>query len=138
MALISEWMEQCGKKVLDNAGIVREAMLQQLTVIESGTPIDLTIQNKSEHSLRIGQSGQCVNGIFLNNPTIGICGARGRHGPLLMSRTEYDSRDNYSLDVSLYHVCLGHCCAANSSRLHCLRRSYSHAALYSRALSPSG
>jgi hypothetical protein len=33
MALISEWMEQCGKKaktkrkkVLDNAGIVREAM----------------------------------------------------------------------------------------------------------------
>jgi len=30
MALISEWMEQCGKKVLDNAGIVREAMLRQL------------------------------------------------------------------------------------------------------------
>jgi hypothetical protein len=27
MALISEWMEQCGKKVLDNAGIVREACL---------------------------------------------------------------------------------------------------------------
>jgi hypothetical protein len=25
MALISEWMEQCGKKALDNAGIVREA-----------------------------------------------------------------------------------------------------------------
>jgi hypothetical protein len=25
MALISEWMEQCGKKVLDNAGIVRDA-----------------------------------------------------------------------------------------------------------------
>ncbi len=24
MALISEWMQQCGKKVLDNAGIVRE------------------------------------------------------------------------------------------------------------------
>jgi len=29
MALISEWMEQCGKKVLDNAGIVREAMFEQ-------------------------------------------------------------------------------------------------------------
>ncbi len=33
MALISEWMEQCGKKVLDNAGIVRDAMLQQPSVI---------------------------------------------------------------------------------------------------------
>ncbi len=30
MALISEWMEQCGKKVLDNAGIVREAIYRQL------------------------------------------------------------------------------------------------------------
>jgi hypothetical protein len=30
MALISEWMEQCGKKVLDNAGIVRDAYLLQL------------------------------------------------------------------------------------------------------------
>ena len=30
MALISEWMEQCGKKVLDNAGIVRDAMFQRL------------------------------------------------------------------------------------------------------------
>jgi hypothetical protein len=29
MALISEWMEQCGTKVLDNAGIVREAVLRQ-------------------------------------------------------------------------------------------------------------
>ena len=29
MALISEWMEQCGKKVLDNAGIVRDACLRQ-------------------------------------------------------------------------------------------------------------
>jgi hypothetical protein len=28
MALISEWMEQCGKKVLDDAGIVRDAMFQ--------------------------------------------------------------------------------------------------------------
>ena len=27
MALISEWMQQCGKKVLDNAGIVRDALL---------------------------------------------------------------------------------------------------------------
>ena len=27
MALISEWMEQCGKKILDNAGIVRDAAL---------------------------------------------------------------------------------------------------------------
>jgi hypothetical protein len=25
MALISEWMQQCGKKVLDDAGIVRDA-----------------------------------------------------------------------------------------------------------------
>jgi hypothetical protein len=31
MALISEWMQQCGKKVLDNAGIVREACLQHLS-----------------------------------------------------------------------------------------------------------
>jgi hypothetical protein len=30
MALISEWMEQCGKKVLDDAGIVREAIYHQL------------------------------------------------------------------------------------------------------------
>jgi hypothetical protein len=29
MALISEWMEQCGKKVLDNAGILREASSRQ-------------------------------------------------------------------------------------------------------------
>jgi hypothetical protein len=29
MALISEWMQQCGKKVLDNAGIVREACFRQ-------------------------------------------------------------------------------------------------------------
>ena len=33
MALISEWMEQCGKKVLDNAGIVRDAIFQQLQAI---------------------------------------------------------------------------------------------------------
>ena len=26
MALISEWMESCGKKVLDTAGVVREAI----------------------------------------------------------------------------------------------------------------
>jgi hypothetical protein len=31
MALISEWMQQCGKKVLDNAGIVREAIYRQMT-----------------------------------------------------------------------------------------------------------
>ena len=29
MALISERMESCGKKVLDTAGVVREAMLRQ-------------------------------------------------------------------------------------------------------------
>ena len=34
MALISEWMQQCGKKVLDNAGIVRDACSQQLTVAQ--------------------------------------------------------------------------------------------------------
>ncbi len=33
MALISEWMERCGKKALDNAGIVREACYRQLSVI---------------------------------------------------------------------------------------------------------
>jgi hypothetical protein len=32
MALISEWMQQCGKKVLDDAGIVREAIFRQLTI----------------------------------------------------------------------------------------------------------
>jgi hypothetical protein len=31
MALFSERMELCGKKVLDTAGIVREAILRQLT-----------------------------------------------------------------------------------------------------------
>jgi len=31
MALISERMQQCGQKLLDNAGIVREACLQTLT-----------------------------------------------------------------------------------------------------------
>ena len=31
MALISEWMEQCGQKVLDDAGIVRDAIYRQLT-----------------------------------------------------------------------------------------------------------
>jgi hypothetical protein len=31
MALISEWMEQCGKKVLDDAGIVRDAIFSQVT-----------------------------------------------------------------------------------------------------------
>ena len=29
MALISEWMQQCGKKVLDDAGIVRDACFYQ-------------------------------------------------------------------------------------------------------------
>jgi len=29
MALISEWMQQCEKKVLDDAGIVREACYRQ-------------------------------------------------------------------------------------------------------------
>jgi len=31
MALISEWMQQCGKKVLDDAGIVRDACLHPIT-----------------------------------------------------------------------------------------------------------
>ena len=31
MALISEWMQQCEQKVLDDAGIVREAIFRQLT-----------------------------------------------------------------------------------------------------------
>jgi peptidyl-tRNA hydrolase, PTH2 family len=30
MALLSEWMRKCGKNVLDNAGIVRDACLRQL------------------------------------------------------------------------------------------------------------
>jgi hypothetical protein len=33
MALISEWMEQCGKKVLDNAGIVRDACFHQAFIV---------------------------------------------------------------------------------------------------------
>jgi hypothetical protein len=37
MALISEWMEQCGKKVLDNAGIVREAIYRQLPTLNAVT-----------------------------------------------------------------------------------------------------
>ena len=36
MALISEWMQQCGKKVLDNAGIVRDACYQQLVTSDQG------------------------------------------------------------------------------------------------------
>jgi len=31
MALISEWMQQCGEKALDNAGIVREACFRHST-----------------------------------------------------------------------------------------------------------
>jgi hypothetical protein len=31
MALLSEWMQKCGKNVLDNAGIVRDACCRQLT-----------------------------------------------------------------------------------------------------------
>ena len=31
MALISEWMQQCEKKVLDDAGIVRDACFRQQT-----------------------------------------------------------------------------------------------------------
>jgi hypothetical protein len=41
MALISEWMEQCGKKVLDNAGIVREACSRQLTSARVGVKLVL-------------------------------------------------------------------------------------------------
>jgi hypothetical protein len=40
MALISEWTEQCGKKVLDNAGIVRDAWLHQQSRVYRGTPRD--------------------------------------------------------------------------------------------------
>src|ERR1700740_452182 len=32
MALLSEWMQKCGKNVLDNAGIVREACFRQLRI----------------------------------------------------------------------------------------------------------
>ncbi|MGA8507654.1 MAG: hypothetical protein WB762_18775, partial [Candidatus Sulfotelmatobacter sp.] len=35
MALISEWMEQCGKKVLDNAGIVREAIFYAAIMVDA-------------------------------------------------------------------------------------------------------
>ena len=39
MALISEWMEQCGKKVLDDAGIVRDAIFQHLSRSGSRKPL---------------------------------------------------------------------------------------------------
>jgi hypothetical protein len=35
MALFSEWMQRCAKKVLDKAGIVREAMFRQLQQLPS-------------------------------------------------------------------------------------------------------
>jgi hypothetical protein len=38
MALISEWMQQCGKKVLDNAGIVRDACSIKGNVKENISP----------------------------------------------------------------------------------------------------
>ena len=38
MALISEWMQQCGKKVLDNAGIVRDACYKHLSLQASWQP----------------------------------------------------------------------------------------------------
>jgi len=43
MALISEWMEQCGKKVLDNAGIVRDAWLRQQSTVYGGISPDLKL-----------------------------------------------------------------------------------------------
>ena len=33
MALLSEWMQKCGKNVLDNAGIVREALLTTFSAL---------------------------------------------------------------------------------------------------------
>jgi hypothetical protein len=38
MALISEWMEQCGKKVLDNADTIREAMYTTLPRMATSRP----------------------------------------------------------------------------------------------------
>jgi hypothetical protein len=40
MALISEWMESCGKKVLDTAGVVREAIYRQLRRGDQAGPGD--------------------------------------------------------------------------------------------------
>jgi len=45
MALIYERMESCGKKVLDTAGVVREAIYRQLTALadrQAPSFIDLT------------------------------------------------------------------------------------------------
>jgi hypothetical protein len=47
MALISEWMQQCGEKVLDNAGIVREACSRQLTLFELKMAACHLIENRS-------------------------------------------------------------------------------------------
>jgi hypothetical protein len=45
MALISEWMQQCGKKVLDNAGIVRDACSQQPATSRGIERFGLLLQN---------------------------------------------------------------------------------------------
>jgi len=57
MALISEWMEPCGKKVLDNAGIVREAMFRQ-PVDEQATSVDSS--TVSINNCRVMRMLQCV------------------------------------------------------------------------------
>jgi len=54
MALISEWMQQCGKKVLDNAGIVREAIYRQLRRSAYQLVARITSCLRRSHSIQSG------------------------------------------------------------------------------------
>ena len=56
MALISEWMEQCGKKVLDNAGIVREAILRRSACVGRLVPA-LAEFSGDDRCFQLGESG---------------------------------------------------------------------------------
>ena len=56
MALISEWMQQCGKKVLDNAGIVREACYEQLPLSFELKPLAKRERTNKEYDL----AGRCL------------------------------------------------------------------------------
>ena len=56
MALISEWMQQCEKKVLDDAGIVRDACFRQLWPISPNSQAVLNLVDTvldREHTLAL-------------------------------------------------------------------------------------
>ena len=60
MALISEWMEQCGKKrkeALDKAGIVREAILRAIDR-SGGSPVDQSLYCSDEKCCSISDEAQ--------------------------------------------------------------------------------